>query len=68
MNPRINAMIGLAFRMAQDLGIHRQLGRYTSACQTGTLLDDLESRQRMSLTFTISDKSPIIILEKWKMY
>ncbi|KAI1623221.1 fungal-specific transcription factor domain-containing protein [Exophiala viscosa] len=47
---------GLAFRMAQDLGINRQLGRYSSTCQTGTSLDDLESRRRMSLTFAISDK------------
>ncbi|KIX10471.1 uncharacterized protein Z518_01554 [Rhinocladiella mackenziei CBS 650.93] len=47
---------GMAFRMAQDLGIHEDDQPPFWQGAQSTPFDDLESRRRMSLTYAISDK------------
>ncbi|KIW25811.1 uncharacterized protein PV07_08954 [Cladophialophora immunda] len=47
---------GMALRMTQDLGVHESHSPLLPDHAQNALLVNLELRQRMSLTFTISDK------------
>lgn len=50
--------LGMAFRMAQDLGLEEDYPSASSPGSPGALPADSESRRRMSLTYSISDKLP----------
>lgn len=51
---------GMAFRMAQDLGIHEKHPPPASSICSDASVCDPESRRRIASTYHISDKFPII--------
>lgn len=51
--------------MAQDLGIHEDVWPLSQlGSNQGAPFVDLESRRRMSLTYAISDKFPLILAKQ----
>lgn len=54
----------MALRMAEDLGVHEDHLPPVSTGPSGTLSVDFESRRRMSLTLSISDKSPPFLVHR----
>jgi hypothetical protein len=54
---------GVALRMAEDLGVHEDHLPPVSTGSSGTPSVDFESRRRMSLTLSISDKLPPFLVQ-----
>jgi hypothetical protein len=60
---QILTIAGVALRMAEDLGVHEDHLPPVSTGSSGTPSVDFESRRRMSLTLSISDKFPPFLVQ-----